>query len=404
MTDAATFGGHRRGTGSYARLLAAMFCAGLATFAQLYSPQAVLPAISGDLGIDPASSALLVSAGTAGLAVSVLGWSWLADRAGRVRTMVLAIVLATIVGAAVLLVDNLAVMVALRFVEGAFLGGVAGVAVAYIVEETHPASIAAAAGLYISGTSLGGLSGRIVSGPVTDLTDSWRAGVAAALALAAVAALVFILLVPRPRRFTPSRRSLADVSGQALAHLRHPGLVTVFVQAFFLMGAFVTIYNYLGFRLEAPPFGLSPTVTSLLFLSYLAGTWSSTLATRANVRFDRRTVLLGCTGLMLAGLGLTWTASLPVVIVGLVILTAGFFGAHAVASAAAGVLATQGRAQATALYTFFYYAGSSLLGWAGGWLFSAGGWSAVATFTGAAVVVASAWAWVGLRPGPAPTP
>lgn len=398
------FDGHRRGSASYARLLAAMFCAGLATFAQLYAPQAILPAISADLAIAPGSSALLVSAGTAGLAVSVLGWSWLADRVGRVRTMAIAIVLATVAGAGVLVVDALAVMVLLRFVEGAFLGGVAGVAVAYIVEETHPASIAAAAGLYISGTSLGGLSGRIVSGPVTDLTNSWRAGNAAALALAALAALVFLLLAPRPRRFVPNRRSLGEVSRQALAHLRHPGLVTVFVQAFCLMGAFVTVYNYLGFRLEGPPFSLSPTVTSLLFLSYLAGTWSSTAATRAGVRLGRRRVLLASSGLMLVGLALTWIGSVVVIVVGLVVLTAGFFGAHALASAAAGVLATEGRAQATALYTFFYYGGSSLLGWAGGPLFSAGGWLAVSGFCAAAVLVATVWAWVGLRPGTSPTP
>ena len=400
--DAAT--GHRRGTASYAKLLAAMFCAGVATFAQLYAPQAVLPAISAGLGVPPAGAALLISAATAGLALSVLAWSWLADRSGRVRTMLVAIVLATLAGVMVPLVDSFQLMVVLRFLEGAFLGGVAGVAVAYITEETHAGSMAAATGLYISGTSLGGLSGRLVSGPITDLTGSWRLGIGAGLALSVAAALVFVLLVPPARRFVPRRTSLGDVSRLALAHLRNPRLLTVFVQAFCLMGAFVTVYNYLGFRLEGEPFGLSPTVTSLLFLSYLAGTWSSHRATRSAARFGRRLVLVGAGALMLGGLALTWVSAVAVIIVGLVLLTAGFFAGHAVASAAAGMLATEGRVQATALYTFFYYAGSSLLGWLGGILFAAGGWTAVSAFCAAAIVVAMVRAWAGLRPPSRSTP
>ncbi|SDB84763.1 Predicted arabinose efflux permease, MFS family [Raineyella antarctica] len=381
-----------------------MFCAGVATFAQLYAPQAVLPAISAGLSVPPAQAALLVSAATGGLAMSVLWWSWLADRWGRVRTMLLAIIVATLAGAAFTFVASFPVMVALRFVEGAGLGGVAGVAVAYITEETHAASMAAATGLYISGTSLGGLSGRLLSGPLTDLTGSWRVGVGSVIALSAVAGVLFAVLVPPPRRFTPRRTSLVQVSRLALAHLRNPGMRTVFVQAFCLMGAFVTIYNYLGFRLERPPFALSPTVTSLLFLSYLAGTWSSSRATRSAVRFGRRTVLLGAGTLMLTGLALTWVVDVAVIIVGLVVLTAGFFAGHAIASALAGIMAEEGRAQATALYNFFYYAGSSVLGWVGGYLFSAGGWTAVSMFCAIVVAVAMLVAWSGLRPSVARTP
>ncbi len=396
--DRTAWAGHRRGTRDFTRLLAAMFFAGVATFAQLYAPQAVLPAISTGLRVAPAEAALLVSAATGGLAVSVLLWSWLADRRGRVRTMMIAIVLATVIGAAFAFTSYLPLMVLLRFLEGACLGGVAGVAVAYITEETHAASMAAATGLYISGTSLGGLSGRLVSGPVTDLTGSWRAGVGAVIAVSAVAAVLFAVLVPPARRFTPRRTSLLDVSRRAVRHLRRPRMLAVFVQAFCLMGAFVTVYNYLGFRLERPPFALSPTVTSLLFLSYLAGTWSSQQATRAGVRFGRRTVLLGSGGLMLGGLALTWIPSIAVIIIGLVVLTAGFFAGHAIASALAGIMATEGRAQATALYNFFYYAGSSLMGWGGGYLFAVGGWVAVSVFCGLAVAVAMVAAWAGLRP------
>src|SRR3954454_20932188 len=85
--DADTWVGHQRGSTEYRRLLAALFCAGVATFAQLYSPQSVLPLIAADMHTGAAQSALMVSAATAGLALGVIPWSMIADRIGRVRAM-----------------------------------------------------------------------------------------------------------------------------------------------------------------------------------------------------------------------------------------------------------------------------------------------------------------------------
>lgn len=388
--------GHRRGSAEFTRLLIAMFCAGVATFAQLYAPQPVLPAISADLGVAPADAALLVSAGTGGLAISVMGWSWAADRYGRVRTMTTAILAATLIGATVAWLPHFGAMVAARFVEGAALGGVAGVAMAYITEESHPSSVAAASGLYISGTSLGGLSGRLISGPVTDLSGDWRIGFSAVIAVSVLAMVAFIALAPAPRRFTAGRTTLGQVSRVALAHLGDRRMLAVFAQGFGLMGAFVTIYNYLGFRLEAPPFLLSPTLVSLLFVSYLAGTWSSSFATRLAGGRGRLPVLFGCGATMMVGIALTWIPHVVVIITGLVVLTAAFFGGHAIASGLSGILPTTGRAQATALYNFAYYAGSSLLGWAGGLLFARGGWWLVSATCMGVVALTMVAARVGL--------
>src|ERR1700710_2437404 len=88
--------GHSRGSAEYGRLLAALFCAGVATFAQLYSPQAVLPLISADLHIGAADAALMVSASTVGLAIGVIPWSALADRIGRVKSISISVTVATV--------------------------------------------------------------------------------------------------------------------------------------------------------------------------------------------------------------------------------------------------------------------------------------------------------------------
>jgi YNFM family putative membrane transporter len=76
------------------------------------------------------------------------------------------------------------------------------------------------------------------------------------------------------------------------------------------------------------------------------------------------------------------------VVVGVALITWGFFGLHSIASSWVGLRAATGRAQATALYLFFYYLGSSVVGSAGGWFFVRWAWPGVAWLLGA--IVASA--------------
>jgi predicted MFS family arabinose efflux permease len=170
----------------------------------------------------------------------------------------------------------------------------------------------------------------------------------------------------------------------------------VFAQGFLLMGGFVALYNFLGFRLSGAPFDLPQLAVSLVFLAYLAGTWSSSRAGAESTRFGRKPVLLASIATMIAGVAATTSSNLIVVIAGLVVATAGFFGAHAIASGWTGTLASEGKAQASSLYNLCYYGGSSAVGWFGGVAFDAAGWNGVALTIGALAVVAAALAAVAL--------
>ncbi|ROS73642.1 MFS transporter [Cellulomonas sp. PhB143] len=399
MTDGApaadgTAPGYDRGSTGYRRLLVALFCAGIATFAQLYAPQAALPLVAADLGVDAEDAALLVSVATLGLALGVLPWSAVADRYGRVRTITVGLCGATALGLAVPFAPGLGLLLAGRFVEGLFVGAVPAVALAYLTEEVRPLHVARAAGTYVAGTTVGGLAGRLVAGPVADLAG-WRAGVLAVSVLCALAAAGFVLLAPASRVFVPQPRRRDRVPGDGLArrvaaNLRSPRQLALYAQGFLLMGGFVALYNYLGFRLSAPPFVLPQALTSLLFVAYLAGTWSSSRAGGIASRRGRLPVLLGGTALFAGGAALTLAGSLVVVVAGLVVAIAGFFAAHAVASGWTAAEASVGRAQAASLYNFAYYAGSSLLGWLGGVAFTRGGWGGtVALIVGAAALAAA---------------
>ncbi|MET0704099.1 MAG: MFS transporter [Mycobacterium sp.] len=400
LPPAPTWSGHPRGSTEYRRLLAALFCAGVATFAQLYSPQAVLPQIAATLHVGAANAALMVSASTIGLAVGVIPWSMVADRIGRVRAISISVIAATALGLLVPFVPGYELLLLGRALEGFALAGVPAIAVAYLTEEIDPKHAARAAGTYVAGTTIGGLLGRLVAGPIAEILD-WRAGVFTVAVLCGIAALGFVKLAPAPQGFAPSHHRGADPDGGVIArlaaNLRSPRQLTIYAQAFLLMGGFVAMYNFLGFRLTAAPFNLPQTVVSLVFLAYLAGTWASARAGAEATRFGRKPILLTSIAIMILGVAVTLSSNAVIVLVGLVIATAGFFGAHATASGWAGSEAKVGKAQASSLYNLFYYGGSSVFGWFGGVAFDAHGWSGVAVTIMILAAVAAALAAVALR-------
>ena len=395
-----SWAGHSHGSTEYRRLLAGLFFAGVATFAQLYSPQAALPLIAADLGIGAADAGLIISAATLGLALGVIPWSVVADHIGRVRAMSIAVTAATVFGLLVPFANSFPLLLAGRLLEGAMVGGVPAIAIAYLSEEIEPRHAARAAGTYVAGTSIGGLLGRLVAGPIAELW-SWRIGVFTVAVLCAVAAGLFIALVPEPRGFLPRPSRGHGLRGGVLSrlavNLRSPRLLALYAQGMLLMGGFVALYNYLGFRLSAAPFNLPQTLISLLFLAYLAGTWSAAQAGVLAARFGRRPVLLVAIVAMITGVLLTISSVLLVVLIGLLVATAGFFAGHAVASGWTGAEAVVGRAQASSLYNLFYYAGSSLFGWLGGVFLVSWGWAGTAGMIAGLALLAGVLAVLLLR-------
>ncbi|GAA1935975.1 MFS transporter [Microbacterium aoyamense] len=371
------FSGHLPRSRDYRRLLAGLFFAGIATFAQLYGPQAVLPQISDAFDVPPTTAALAVSAATLGLAVAVIPWSIVADRIGRVQAMTIGMIAATLLGALAPFSPDITVLLVVRAAEGVALAAIPAIALAYLSEEIDGRAIAAAAGSYIAGTTVGGMSGRLASGWVGDLAD-WQTGLWVTAAVCAASAVAFIWLIPRARGFVPGRFRVT--AGPSIArrmglNLRSPAQLALYAQGFLLMGAFVAIYNYLGFHLIEPPFSLPTALITPLFLAYLAGTVSSPWAGVLASRHGRLVVLLGSTAIMAAGSALLLVPQVYVIIPGLLVLTAGFFGAHAIASGWAPAAADpEARAQASSLYYLGYYAGSSLFGWCLGFVFHGVGW------------------------------
>jgi MFS transporter, YNFM family, putative membrane transport protein len=372
---------HQAGSRGYRRVTAALYGAGLASFAAMYCTQALLPALSTFYRITPATAALTVSLTTGMLALSIIPASVLSERFGRTTVMLTSGVLSSIIGLLLPFSPTLGVLLAGRALHGIALAGIPAVAMAYLAEEVHASSLGSAMGRYIAGTTIGGLAGRIVPSLIIDVSN-WRVALLVCSLMTLAGTVAFAVLAPRSRFFNPKTASVRVTMRSLMAHLRNPVLLKLFGLGFALMGAFATVYNYLGYRLTAQPFALASSVVGLLFLLYLAGTVTSTVAGRLADRRGRALVLGSASPITVIGLLMTVPHTLVAIVVGAGVFTGGFFAAHTVASGWVGAVAHRDRAEASSLYLFSYYLGGSVAGGFGGFVYSLGGWPGTVVFVG----------------------
>ncbi|MBB1200958.1 MFS transporter [Enterobacteriaceae bacterium 89] len=377
----------QRGTPQFIRVTLALFSAGLATFALLYCVQPILPVLSHEFGVSPASASISLSVSTALLAVGLLFTGPLSDAIGRKQVMVTALLLASCCTLLSTMMTSWHGILIMRALIGLSLSGVAAVGMTYLSEEIHPSFVAFSMGLYISGNSIGGMSGRLLTGVMTDFFG-WRIAIAMIGCFALAAALMFWRILPDSRHFKPSSLRPKTLFINFRLHWRDRGLPLLFAEGFLLMGAFVTLFNYIGYRLMMSPWSLSQAVVGLLSVAYLTGTWSSPKAGVMTQRYGRGPVMIFFIAVMLCGLLLTLFSSLWLIFTGMLLFSAGFFAAHSVASSWIGPRARRARGQASSLYLFSYYLGSSIAGTLGGVFWHQWGWNGVGGFISAMLVLA----------------
>ncbi|MFC7217340.1 MFS transporter [Streptomyces polyrhachis] len=369
----------------YRRMTLALFAAGVATFALLFSTQALLPALTTGLDVSAGAASWTVSAPTLALALAVLPLSLVSERIGRRATLSYALTAAVALALLLPLAPDLPSLIALRALQGVAIAGIPASAIAFISEEVEARAVIGAIGLFVAGNSIGGMSGRILTGWSAQLWG-WRASLLAVALLAVLCAALYRALIPRARHFRAGPVAARELAATVRGHLADGLLCRLYAIGALFMAVFGAVYTVLGLRLAGEPFGLSQGLIGSIFVVYLVGTLSSAAAGRLVDRLGRRGTLYAAALTTAAGLLLSLSGSLYAVLAGLVLLTAGFFAGHAVASASVSRTATTGRAQATALYQVAYYAGGSAGATLGAVAYHAGGWAAVVAFGLAALV------------------
>ncbi|WP_431811237.1 MFS transporter [Lysinibacillus sp. FW12] len=377
----------QKGTRAFHKTNWALFLAGFITFANLYITQPLLPTFADVFHVSPAIASLSLSVTTFALAVSLIIVSSLSEAWGRKSLMTISIFAASILTLALAFSPNFETIIILRVFQGIVFAGLPAIAMAYLGEEMEPASLGVAMGLYISGNSVGGLSGRVIIGTITDHYN-WHIGMIVLGGISLLVSVLFVWMLPSSKHFSARPLQLKALAKTLYQHMKDPSMLCLYGIGFVLMGSFVTLYNYIGFKLMAPPYNLSATIVGWIFVIYLVGTFSSAWFGSLADRYGRQRMLLLAIAIMLAGAIVTLNGLLTLKIIGITVFTFGFFAAHSIASGWVSKRASHDKAQASSLYLFFYYFGSSVGGTVGGVFWMKYGWVGVIAMIALFLVIA----------------
>ncbi|WP_180102287.1 MFS transporter [Acinetobacter sp. YH12126] len=367
------------GTRPFLAILFSLFLAGFAIFTSLYCVQPMMPILADYFHVSPTHSSFPLSFSTIALAIGLLFTGLISDRFGRKPVMVTALFLA----ASLLIISSIfplwEIFLLNRVLIGLSVSGVAAVAMTYIGEEIAQKDIGFAMGLYISGTAIGGMGGRLIAGVLIDYI-SWQNAMIIIGIINLCIATAFFLLLPASQHFQAYPIRFNRFYESFVKNLVDPKLRILFLQGFILMGCFVSIFNYMSYHLLEEPYQLSQTWIGLISIAYLAGIYSSPRAASWGKRFGRAKVLPAMLIMMLLGLLIILIPAFWSVILGLIVFTFAFFAAHSTASSWVSVQSLQYRAVGSSLYLFCYYLGSSILGSSSGLVWEMSGWMGLTSF------------------------
>jgi YNFM family putative membrane transporter len=372
----------------------AIATAGFSAFVNLYSPQSLLPELAREFGVGAGGISALMTATTAAIALTAPFTGALADVAGRKRLITAAGFAVVVPTLMMMFAESVPQLVALRFVQGLLLPPIFTVAVAYVGDEWPPAEVPRVAGLFISGSSVGGFCGRFVTGAVADLFG-WRASFAAVALLTLLGALIVTLALPRERSFVRSGGLLASAR-QMLAHLRNRRLLAIYAVGFGVLFNFIATFTYVSFHLAAAPYFFTPTMLGALFATYLSGSFIVPWVGRAILLFGRRRFILGVIAVWMCGALLLLAPPVWIIIVGLTVCATCGMLCQAVSTSYVITTAKEGRSSAAGLYASSFYIGGSAGAFLMGLVWHAAGWGGcvaaiIAIQAAMGVVVALAW-------------
>jgi MFS transporter, YNFM family, putative membrane transport protein len=384
---------------SHSTRTAAVVFAGFCAFVTLYAPQPVLPMLAAAFHTSAAAISLVMTASTMAVALAAPFTGMVADRVGRKRVIVPSALLLALPTALAATSGSVMQLLFWRFWQGVFTPGIFAVTIAYINEEWETGTGSAMAA-YVSGTVLGGFSGRMVSAFVA-AHAGWRWSFLALAVLDAACGIAMWAWLPRDRHGRQPKRP-GSTPQAMLRHLRNPPLAATYAVGFCVLFTLIATFTYVNFYLAAPPFRLSTAALGLVFAVYLVGAVVTPFAGRAIDSLGHRFTLAAAFGGGIVGICLTLAASLPLVLLGLALTCTGVFIAQSSASSYIGTVAREARAGAVGLYVMFYYIGGSFGSALPGRFWSRGGWPAcVATIAAvqAITIVLGLLFWTSRRQG-----
>ncbi len=356
---------------TYLRLQIIVFSLVAASFTNIYITQPVLPILQKTFSVDMVFASFSVSAVILGIALSNLPFGYLADRFPIHPIILMGGLLVALAGLLCAVTTNIWILIAARFIQGLFIPSLTTCLAAYLAKTLPVDRLNVVMGSYVAATVLGGLCGRLLGGWIHP-PSQWRYAFVSAAILTLLATFIAVRGLPKPKK---QNRRQEDSTG-ILSLLKRWDILRIYLCAMGSFAIFSSVFNYLPYRLTAPPFNFSTQMATLLYLAYVVGIFMGPAAGKMSNRFGSGNTLLFGSAVLAVALWLLIVPSVMAVIVGLMAICAGFFSIHAAAVGALNRRLSSGQGQANALYVMLYYLG----GWLGitgtGMVYKLGGWNA----------------------------
>lgn len=350
-----------------------MLISGLSVFAQLYLFQPMLSELQASFGVSLATGSLAVSASTIGMATGLFLFAFKADTFKRERLMSLSLILSALLTITSAFMSHFVLLLLLNFLKGIALSGVSAVALAYLSDEIEPGKIGLAISLYLSGNTIGGMTGR-VAGSLLAGWGGWQQAVWAIGITSLLLGFLFYWKIPASSQVSQNSISIREKLQQMKDLLSKRLFIGMYLIAALAMGVFVSVYNYISIQLESPRYGLPHQMIAMIFVMYLTGVAGSIIVGKLSDKHRPERLLRYSLILLGAGLSMLLIPRLWALIAGLGILTFAFFSTHTIASRIVSVNASRSKSSATSIYWLSYYAGSSIIGSLTGIILTRFGW------------------------------
>ncbi|TYG34583.1 MFS transporter [Lonepinella koalarum] len=343
-------------------------------FLQVYSIQAILPVLMEHFSASKVQAGLTVGVTVMAVAIMSPVMGMFSDAVGRKSLIVICMLLIVFPTALLSISENITQIKLWRFLQGLFVPGVTVVTIAYISEE-FPDRLASMLSLYVSGTVLGGFSGRFLIGYLHSIVG-WQTGYLIFAGLMLIGVIWAALVLPASKNFVVSGnfRSSLHILRQ---HIQNPHVLTACALGACVLFSLVSIFTFINLHLADDPYYLSSANLANIFTVYLIGMLITPLTAKLIHNVGIANSLLLAIMSSIIGALITLCSPLWLIIVGLIIMSSGVFISQATTISHISQHVNQGRSLASGLYYMCYYTGGSIGAWVCGISYTYFGWSGV---------------------------
>lgn len=344
---------------------------GFFAFLQVYSVQAILPVLMQDLQASEVQVGLAVGATVMAIALMSPFMGMLSDAFGRRRFIIGSLLMLAIPTFMVGMARSVDGLTFWRFLQGLAVPGITVVLIAYIGEE-YSDNIAGMMSLYVAGTVLGGFSGRFFAGHLHEWIG-WRWGYGVMAVLTLVGAVWVLKSLPKSQHFKKSQ-NFQDALRLLLSHTKNRHFVSACLLGGCVLFSLVGCFTFINLHLTDAPYRLLPSHLANIFALYLIGMVITPLSAKIIARFGMTDTIIFAVICSITGLFITLSTPLPLIIIGLTIMSSGVFITQSATISYITSHVKEGRSLASGLYYMGYYGGGSIGAWICAIAYAHGGW------------------------------